>query len=74
MGPIVHRGLEYLATSDRSIIVMRRMLLEAARAGECGESPRRVDRPIYRLVRSHDGLVPRVDRRDAFAAAVAAWW
>jgi len=54
---------------------MRGMLLEAVRAGERGESPRRVDPRICRSVRPHDGLMPPgVDWRDAFAAALAARW
>lgn len=75
MGPITNRTREYLGTSDRAIIVMRRMLLEAVRAVARGESPPGVDPRSYRLVRPHDGLVPDgVDWRDAFAGALAARW
>jgi phthalate 4,5-dioxygenase len=75
MGPITDRSKEHLGTSDRAIVVMRRLLLEATRAVEKGESPRGVDPKTYRNVRPHDGLVPNgVDWREAFREDLAARW
>jgi phthalate 4,5-dioxygenase len=75
MGAIADRSQEYLGTSDRAIIVMRRLLLEAVEAVERGESPRGLDPGSYRAVRPHDGLVPAgADWRQAFAADLAARW
>jgi nitrite reductase/ring-hydroxylating ferredoxin subunit len=39
MGAITDRAREYLGTSDRAIVVMRKLLLEAASAVERGETP-----------------------------------
>ena len=75
MGAIVDRTREHLGTSDRAIVVMRRMLLDATRAVESGKSPPGTDPQAYRSVRAHDGLVPAgADWRDAFAAALAPRW
>ncbi|HUZ75309.1 MAG TPA: Rieske 2Fe-2S domain-containing protein [Stellaceae bacterium] len=75
MGAITDRSREYLASSDRAITVLRRMLLEATRAVERGETPRGTDPETYRAVRPHDGLVPAGgDWRTAFAGASAAQW
>jgi phthalate 4,5-dioxygenase len=75
MGPIVDRSKEYLGTSDRAITVMRRILLDATRAVERGETPRGIDPVHYRAVRPHDGLVPAgIDWHDAFAGEVVARW
>ena len=75
MGAIVDRTREHLGTSDRAIVVMRRMLLEATRMVESGKPPRGTDAEAYRSVRPHDGLVPAgADWRNAFAAALAPKW
>ena len=75
MGAIVDRGKEYLGSSDRAIVVMRRILLDATRAVERGERPPGLDPPSYRGVRPHDGLVPAgADWRQAFAEHAAARW
>jgi nitrite reductase/ring-hydroxylating ferredoxin subunit len=58
MGRIVDRTREHLGTTDRAIIVMRRLLLEATRAVEAGEAPRGVDPSSYRLVRPVDHKIP----------------
>jgi phthalate 4,5-dioxygenase len=75
MGPVVDRSREYLATSDRAILVLRKVLMEATRAVERGETPPGVDPETYRDVRPHDGLVPvGTDWRAPFATAGAARW
>ncbi|MSQ52066.1 MAG: aromatic ring-hydroxylating dioxygenase subunit alpha [Betaproteobacteria bacterium] len=75
MGPIVDRSQEHLGTSDRAIVSMRRLLLEATHAVERGESPRGIDPVASRAVRPHDGLVPPgQDWRQAFAADGVARW
>ena len=43
MGPIVDRSKEHLGSSDKAIVTMRRLLLEATQAVERGENPRGTD-------------------------------
>ena len=75
MGAIADRAREYLGTSDRAIVVMRKLLLDAMHAVERGETPPGVDPSSHRAVRPHDGFVPAgADWRDAFGAALAARW
>ncbi|MGH7033268.1 MAG: hypothetical protein ACREFL_06025, partial [Stellaceae bacterium] len=75
MGPIVDRSLENLGTSDRPIVTMRRLLLDAVDAVERGEDPPALDPKSHRAIRAHDGVVPKGDTwRDAFAAALAVKW
>ena len=59
MGPIVDRSKEHLGTTDRAIIVMRQLLLEAIATAESGGTPRGVDASSYRDVRALDHLVPK---------------
>jgi len=59
MGPIVDRSKEHLGTTDRAIIVMRQLLLEAIAAVEAGGIPRGVDPETYRNVRALDHLIPK---------------
>ena len=66
MGPIVDRSQEHLGTSDRAIIVMRQLLLEAVDAVERGEEPRGVHPATVRSVRASDKLIPQnVEWREA---------
>ena len=51
-------ALEHLGTSDRAIIAMRQLLLEALDANERGEAPRGLDPQTYRRVRAVDKMVP----------------
>ncbi|HXQ49840.1 MAG TPA: Rieske 2Fe-2S domain-containing protein [Stellaceae bacterium] len=75
MGPIVDRARETLGTSDRAIITMRRLLLEATRAVERGERPKGVDPATYRGLRPHDTMVPPgADWRQVFANELTAKW
>jgi nitrite reductase/ring-hydroxylating ferredoxin subunit len=58
MGPICDRSKEHLGTSDRAIIAMRQLLLEAVDAVANGEDPRGIDPQTYRMVRAVDKMVP----------------
>jgi phthalate 4,5-dioxygenase len=58
MGPICDRSKEFLGTSDKAIVAMRRILLEAIAVNEKGGTPRAVDAKTYRMVRAYDRVVP----------------
>jgi phthalate 4,5-dioxygenase len=59
MGPICDRSKEFLGTSDKAIVALRRLLLEAVAANEKGEkSLRALDPATYRRVRAYDRVVP----------------
>ena len=65
MGPICDRSQEHLGTSDRAIIAMRQLLLEATDDVEAGRVPRGADSQTCRNVRPVDGFVERdADWRD----------
>ena len=75
MGAIADRAKEYLGTSDRGIVVMRKLLLDATHAVERGAAPPGIDPKSYRDVRPHDGFVPAgADWRAAFAQDWVARW
>ncbi|HEY5350161.1 MAG TPA: Rieske 2Fe-2S domain-containing protein [Candidatus Lustribacter sp.] len=59
MGPIVDRSLEHLGTTDRAIIVLRQLLLEALADVEAGRTPRGVNPADYQRVRALDHLIPK---------------
>jgi nitrite reductase/ring-hydroxylating ferredoxin subunit len=59
MGPIVDRSREHLGTSDRPVIVMRQLLLEATAEVAAGRMPRGTDPAAYRNVRPLDHLIPK---------------
>ena len=66
MGPIVDRSKEHLGTSDRAIIAMRQLLMEAMDDNEAGEPVRGTDPHTYSTVRAVDLLVdPVPDWREA---------
>ena len=68
MGPIVDRTKEHLGTTDRAIIALRQLLLEATRAVESGEAVRGVDPSAYRHVRPVDHkIAPGREWRTALA-------
>jgi nitrite reductase/ring-hydroxylating ferredoxin subunit len=68
MGPIVDRTKEHLGTTDRAIIALRQLLLEATRAVESGEAVRGVDPSAYRHVRPVDHkIAPGLEWRTALA-------
>jgi len=57
MGPICDRSKEFLGTSDKAIVAMRRLLLDAIAVNEKGGTPRAVDPKTYRNVRAYDRVV-----------------
>jgi phthalate 4,5-dioxygenase len=66
MGPIVDRTKEHLGTTDRAIITLRQVLMEALEAMETGRPIRGTDPATYRGVRAVDRLVPKdLDWKDA---------
>jgi hypothetical protein len=75
MGPIVDRSKEYLGSTDRAIVTLRRMLLEATAAVERGEIPPGADPETHRNIRPYDGVVPPGgDWRETFAADLVCKW
>lgn len=75
MGPISDRTKEFLGTSDKAIITMRRLMLEATRQVESGETPRGIDPAAYRDSRPYDAVIPAdVDWQEAFRPLLAAKW
>lgn len=58
MGAIVDRSKEFLGTTDRAVVTMRRLLLEASYVVERGEEPKGLDPSCHGTVRAHDGMVP----------------
>jgi phthalate 4,5-dioxygenase len=54
MGPIADRSEEHLGSTDRAIVMMRRLLLEATRTVEAGGKPRGVENTSYRRIRAVD--------------------
>ena len=58
MGRIVDRSKEHLGTSDRAIIVMRQLLLEAIADLEAGRAIRGTDPETYSRVRAVDLVIP----------------
>jgi hypothetical protein len=58
MGRIVDRSKEHLGTSDRAIIVMRQLLLEAMVELEAGRPIRGTDPHSYSRVRAVDLVIP----------------
>ena len=57
MGPIVDRSQEHLGASDKAIIAMRRMLLQAAHSLGQGISPPGTGSEYYKL-RAIDKVLP----------------
>ena len=75
MGPIVDRSQEILVRTDKAIIAMRKMMLDATYAVERGEDPPGLDPASYRGVRPHDTVIPAdVDWREALADDLVAKW
>jgi phthalate 4,5-dioxygenase len=58
MGPVCDRSKEFLGSSDKAIVAMRRLLLEAIAVNEKGGMPRAMDPKTYRSVRAYDRVVP----------------
>ena len=58
MGGVVDRSKEHLGTSDRAIIVMRQLLMEAMDDRETGKPIRGADPATYSTVRAVDLVIP----------------
>ena len=75
MGPVADRTQETLGTSDRAIVAMRRILIEAVSAVERGEHPKGREPATYRAIRPHDAVVPPgADWRQTFVGELVAKW
>ena len=75
MGPIVDRTREYLGTTDKAVIAMRKMLLDATYAVERGEAPPGLDPEKHRNIRPVDRVIPgNADLREALAEELVAKW
>ncbi len=75
MGPIVDRSHEYLGSTDRAIVTLRRMLLDATAAVARGETPPGADPRTHRGIRPYDGLVPPgASWRETFAEDLVCKW
>jgi phenylpropionate dioxygenase-like ring-hydroxylating dioxygenase large terminal subunit len=73
MGPVVDRSREHLGTTDRAVIVLRRLLLEATDAVEAGSAPRGTDPSTYRTLRAGSHTIePGVSWHDALQAELVA--
>jgi hypothetical protein len=57
MGPVVDRTREHLGTTDRAVIVLRRLLLEAMDEVAAGKTPRGTDSASYRGLRGASHMV-----------------
>ena len=58
MGAIPDRSKEFLVASDKAVIAMCRMMLEASYAVERREQPPGLDPESYRTVRPRDSVIP----------------
>jgi phthalate 4,5-dioxygenase len=58
MGPIVDRSQEYLGSTDRAIVTLRNVLLEAMTAVERGQPAPGADPSTHRHIRPYDDVVP----------------
>jgi phenylpropionate dioxygenase-like ring-hydroxylating dioxygenase large terminal subunit len=73
MGPIVDRSREHLGTTDRAVIALRKLLLEATDAVAAGKTPRGADPAASRTIRAVDHFIPAgADWRVALAAELTA--
>ncbi len=59
MGAIVDRSKEHVGTTDRAIILLRKILLEQVALVEAGETPKAVDPSSYRRLRAVDRTIPK---------------
>jgi hypothetical protein len=75
MGPIADRSREFLGTSDKAIVALRRLLLDAVAQNEKGGTLRGLDPKTYRNVRAYDRVVPSGESwRTAMAKDLVAIW
>jgi phthalate 4,5-dioxygenase len=75
MGPIVDRSQEYLGSSDRAIVTLRNVLLEAISAVERGEKAPGTDPATHRDIRPYDAVVPPGSNwRESFGDGLVCKW
>ncbi len=74
MGPITDRSLEFLASSDKAVVAMRRLMLEALDLNEKGGTPRGLNPEDSRAVRPHDHIVPPGQDWRMFEQELKAKW
>jgi hypothetical protein len=75
MGKIVDRSLEHLGTSDKAIVTMRRLMMEAVADVAEGRDPRGLDPLSHGRVRPYDGFMKTSDDwQVVFADEVVAKW
>jgi phthalate 4,5-dioxygenase oxygenase subunit len=75
MGKIVDRSLEHLGTSDKAIVTMRRLMMEAVADVAEGREPRGLDPLSHGRVRPYDGFMKTSDDwQVVFADEVVAKW
>jgi hypothetical protein len=75
MGPITDRSKEFLAGSDKAVLAMRRLMLEAVDIAEKGGTPRGLDPATHRAIRPYDRILPPgEDWRMTFKQELGAKW
>ena len=75
MGPICDRSKEFLGTSDKAIVAMRRLLLDAISQNEKGGTLRALHPDTYRTVRAYDRVIPEsANWKEAMAKDLVAIW
>jgi hypothetical protein len=75
MGPICDRSKEFLVSSDKAVVAMRRLLLEALDIAQKGGTLRGLNPDTYRTIRPHDRVVPPgQDWRQTFEQELIAKW
>jgi hypothetical protein len=75
MGPICDRSKEFLGASDKAVVAMRRLMLEALDANAKGANLRGLDPQTHRSIRPHDRIVPQgEDWRQTFEPELRAKW
>ena len=74
MGRIVDRSKEFLGSTDRAVVVMRRLMLEAMRTVEMGGSPPGADPAEHRAARAYDDIVPPDFTMETLLAEAVAKW
>jgi hypothetical protein len=75
MGAICDRSKEFIGTSDKAVVALRRLLMEAIDVCEKGGALRGLDPNSYRDVRPFDNVVPPgTDWRTAFEKELTAKW
>jgi hypothetical protein len=74
MGHIVDRSKEFLVATDRAIVTMRRLMLEAINRVERGDDPPGNQPADHRGVRAFDDIVPPATTTPQMVANTVAKW